>query len=113
MAKNDYHVIVYKILAYLYIQLKAGEAIDPEIINYDGVLCNIPQSYWTYIMEALLNRGYIQGITVKNTWGEVKMIENIEDCMITPEGIEYVCDNKLFKKVEKFLKEIKEITPVI
>ena len=29
MPKDDYHVIAYKILAYLYVQLKAGADIDP------------------------------------------------------------------------------------
>ncbi len=30
MAQNDYHVIVYRILAYLYAQLKEGKAVDAE-----------------------------------------------------------------------------------
>lgn len=30
MAKDDYFVIVYKILAYLYMKLKNGEEIEPE-----------------------------------------------------------------------------------
>ena len=29
MAKNDYHVIVYRILLYLYACLKGGEDVDP------------------------------------------------------------------------------------
>lgn len=28
MAKDDYFVIVYKILSYLYVQLKSGEDVD-------------------------------------------------------------------------------------
>lgn len=28
MAKDDYYVIVYKILAYLYVQLKKGESVE-------------------------------------------------------------------------------------
>ena len=36
MAKDDYYVIVYKILAYLYVQLKKGEPIDPK--RSDGKL---------------------------------------------------------------------------
>ena len=38
MAKNDYYVIVYKRLAYLYTKLKAGEKIEPEMLMYDGTL---------------------------------------------------------------------------
>ena len=49
MAKDDYHVIVYKILAYLYMQLKKGENIDPEYLMYDGPLFQIDRKYWVYI----------------------------------------------------------------
>lgn len=38
MAKHDYYVIVYKILAYLYIQLKAGEPMDTDMIRYEMAL---------------------------------------------------------------------------
>ena len=34
MAKDDYHVIVYQILAYLYAQLKAGEDPDEAMLSY-------------------------------------------------------------------------------
>ena len=32
MAKDDYHVIVYQILAYLYTCLKTDEAVDPALL---------------------------------------------------------------------------------
>ena len=32
MPKDDYHVIAYKILACLYVQLKAGADIDPQCL---------------------------------------------------------------------------------
>ena len=41
MAKDDYYVIVYKILAYLYTKLKAGEEIEPEMLMYNGTLFQI------------------------------------------------------------------------
>ena len=33
MAKDDYHVIVFRILSYLYKQLKTGEAPDPDMLR--------------------------------------------------------------------------------
>lgn len=36
MAKDDYYVIVYKIPAYLYMCLKQGKDIEPEMLMYDG-----------------------------------------------------------------------------
>lgn len=38
MARDDYYVIVYQILSYLYCRLKAGESIDAKMINYDTVV---------------------------------------------------------------------------
>lgn len=37
MAKDDFHVIVYRILAYLYHRLKNGEPAEPEMIRHDEV----------------------------------------------------------------------------
>lgn len=113
MAKDDYHVIVYKILAYLYVQLKNGESIEKNCLTHDGVLFNINYQYWTYIMKNMLEQGYIQGITVTMPWGKDTIIEDLEYCEITPKGIEYLCDNSFMEKAKSFLKDIKEITPFI
>ncbi len=45
MAKDDYHVIVYQILAYLYKCLKNGIAADPEDL-LPGKLYDINPVYW-------------------------------------------------------------------
>ena len=62
MARDDYYVIVYKILAYLYIKLKTGEEIEPEMLMYDGSLFQINRKYWVYIFENLFNDGYITDV---------------------------------------------------
>lgn len=41
MAKDDYYVIVYKILAYLYDCLKQGEEPQSNMIAYNGSLFHI------------------------------------------------------------------------
>ena len=113
MAKDDYHVILYKILAYLYVQLKNGEDADPKCLVHDGLLFQIKQRYWNYIMENALKQGLIDGITVTRPWGADAIIGNLEACQITPAGIEYLCDNSFLEKAKQFLKEIKEITPFV
>lgn len=111
MAKDDYYVIVYKILAYLYVQLKAGEDIDSEMISHDSQIININEKYWNYIMRNLVNDGYITCDTTK-AWGDV-IIFDLNTAEITPLGIEYLSDNTLFEKVKAFLKDMKEITPFV
>lgn len=41
MKNDDYFVITYKILAYLYTKLKKGEPIEAEYLLHNGVLFNI------------------------------------------------------------------------
>ncbi len=113
MAKDDYYVIVYKILAYLYVQLKAGEDIDTELIKPDGQLCGINERYWTYIIIHMLESGYVEGISIAKVFGSEKIINNLERIQITPEGIDYLCNNSLLEKAKTFLKDVKEITPFI
>ncbi|MDO4710631.1 MAG: YjcQ family protein [Peptostreptococcaceae bacterium] len=113
MAKDDYFVIVYRILAYLYMQLKKGECIDREMIDAQGQLFCIHPSYWLYIMEHMLGEGYIEGLRVQKTWGRDVVITGWDHLRITPKGIGYLCDNSFIEKAKEFLREIKEITPFI
>lgn len=113
MAKDDYYVIAYKILAYLYSQLKKGEKIDPDMLMYDGGLFQINRSYWVYIIVNLLEQGYIKGIQNPNAGNGHYIREQLPDCEITPKGIDYLCDNNLMEKAKRFLKDIKDITPFI
>ena len=113
MAKDDYHVIVYKMLAYLYVQLKAGEDIDPRCLAHDGLLFQINERYWTYIMENLVKSGLVEGLDILRPWGDAVIIDGLRDCRITPAGIEYLCSNSFLAKAKRFLKEAKEITPFV
>lgn len=113
MAKDDYHVIVYQILAYLYTQLKAGEPVDPELLKPESRYLSINERYWTYIMSNLQMSGFITGITIQNTWGSDMMVTNLESAMITPLGIEYLTDNSFLKKAKEFLKDMKSIVPFV
>ncbi|MDY6065274.1 MAG: YjcQ family protein [Finegoldia sp.] len=113
MAKDDYFVIVYKILAYLYTKLKSGEAIEPEYLMYDGVLFDINRKYWTYIVADMVESGYITGLSNVRVADDNYLKYKLRDCEITPKGIEYLCENSTLEKAKKFLKEVKDITPFI
>lgn len=112
MAKDDYYVIAYKILAYLYTQLKAGEAVEENMISHKGTLFQINESYWVYIVENMAQQGYIKGITITKAWGGC-IIGDLQNCQITPEGIAYLCENSMLEKAKQFLKDVKDITPFV
>lgn len=113
MAKDDYFVLAYKILSYLYTKMKEGENIDPEIIKADSAYIRVNERYWAEVMAMLQDQGYIRGLTITKAWGDVKIIQNLEDCKITPDGIAYLHDNSTIQKAKEFLKDIKATVPFI
>ena len=108
MAKNDYFVIVYSLLSYLYEQLKAGKL--PEKSELTAERYGIPERYWIYILDSLLEQGYTKGYKLQNTkFGTVHT--DLSDMQITPQGIQYLFDNSLFEKAKKTIKELKDTIP--
>lgn len=113
MAKNDYFVIVYQILSYLYERLKKGEAIEPEKLMYNSSMLNINDKYWAYIISNMVEQGFIKGIHNAEVANGYYIAEQLSGCQITPAGISYLCDNSFIKKAKQFLKDVKEITPFV
>ena len=117
MAKNDYHVIVYQILAYLYQCLKSGKDIDPKMIGIDRDYFAVNQSlnkrYWAYILYNMQRSGLIEGVIFSNFDNQPYQIPiNWNNCMITPQGIEYLTDNSFIAKAKSFLQDINAILPL-
>ena len=112
MARDDYYVIAYQILSYLYQCLKNGREVDVKMLQPDSRLLQVNEMYWQYIIYNLFHEGYIDGVTVIEVDNrKTAYIADISDCMITPKGIDYLCENSTMKKAFKYLKEIKEIMP--
>lgn len=113
MAKDDYHVIIYQILSYLYQQLKKGQDIDVSLIKHDSKYLQINRKYWKYIIINLLSEGFIRGVVVDEDIEGNLEIYNLDQCEITPKGIEYLTDNSTIEKAKKFMKDLKDIVPFV
>lgn len=117
MAKDDYHVIVYQILSYLYQQLKAGKHVDPDCLRSDGKLFFINETYWEYIIRNLAKEGYVEGVILKerrDITGQTRTgILGLDSCQITPKGIEYLSDNSFMEKAKELFKDAKSIIPFV
>lgn len=112
MARNDYFVLIYRILAYLYECLKEGNPADVSRLNESSEEFNINYTYWEYIFRHLYEAGYIEGISLFEVTGQQTLAVKIErNIMITPKGIEYLQENSTMAKAKKFLKELKATTP--
>lgn len=99
MAKDDLHVIIYKLLSYLYRQLKDGAGIDERKIDENAF--EIPHSYWVFIMAELHDLGYTAGYKVVPINGGRKRIELLDRARITFAGVEYLTDDSFMKKVKE------------
>ena len=108
MAKDDYFSIVYKILQYLYDRLKAGENPDPDMLTHTSL--GIKERYWLYVMIHMIKGGYIEGVEYRK-YATGPEIINLQNAEITPDGIEYLLDNRMIKKVIEVMKTVKDIVP--
>ena len=119
MAKDDYHVIAYQILAYLYQCLKHGTDVDisllmPTSVYFQTNGAPLNRKYWAYILYHLQKDDLIEGIAfVKADGVSVPYPADIGRCAITPRGIEYLTGNSFMEKAKAFLKDVKEITPFV
>lgn len=108
MAKNDYFVIVYRILTYLHQCFTAGEKPDTEMFGPDAL--GINNGYWANVIESIHNEGYITGVTIVSRLGAAPGIKLV-NLKITQKGIEYLQENSTMRKAADFLRSVKEIVP--
>ena len=114
MAKDDYHVIVYQILSYLYQKLKKGEPVEAKNLEHNCKFFQINKDYWTYIMYHLQEMNLIEGLDfIEIDGADYPMPVGLGHCRITPIGIGYLCDNSFKEKAKRFLKDVKEIAPFV
>lgn len=113
MAKDDYHVVVYQILSYLYQRLKNGEDVDGRQISSRSDFFHINEKYWNYIIVNIARSGYISGITLLDVDNADTRVTGLDRAQITLLGIEYLTENSTMEKAKQFFKDTKEIIPFI
>ena len=119
MAKDDFHVIVYQILAYLYQCLKRGEAVNPELLGVGSDYFkvngqNLNERYWRYIIFNLQMMGLIEGIHFADIDNLGYLYPfHLDAAMITPEGIEYLTDDVFLQKAKMLKNGAKTIAQFV
>lgn len=112
MAQDDMHVVIYKMLAYLYSCLKKGEKPVERHYTHDGDVLNIPYKYWASIIKEMQDKGYVRGFVIADTWGGGIIICSDDPC-ITMDGVEFLQDNSKMKMALRFLRETKSTLPFL
>ena len=101
MAKNDYYVIVYRVLMYLYNCLRQDEVVDMQKLTPEYL--HINQRYFEYIFDTLNDEGLI----LNKVYYEDMLGKHLEsDIMISPKGISFLHENSTIDKVKKSVKGI-------
>lgn len=108
MAKDDYFVIAYRILAHLYECLKNGGEPEPEIISYQAL--EIRESYWAGILTELHEKGYIRGKGFTPLLSGKVPIE-MRSLRITQDGIEFMQENSMMTKAKEVARNLLEFIP--
>ena len=99
------HVVMYKILAYLYDCMKKGLEPQAARIRYDSDMIGpIPERYWCSIMGQLVDKGLVKGVVIR--WFDNEPHVLMADPTVTLE-------NSMMKKALNFLREAKSTLPFI
>lgn len=109
MTYDDMHVIMYRILAYLYDCMKRGCKPDPSRVLYEHLCIN--RNYWIAIMIELAERGFIKGVKISHADDETNVY--LSDPTVTMAGVEFLMENSMMNKAKRFLQDIKATVPGI
>lgn len=104
MPKDDYDVVVFKILTYLYACLKRKITFDER--TFDEAICRncIHDMYFSDIIRMMKKDGYIENVTITRAWGNDYIISSqLEDMRITSAGIDYLKENSKMNKIKDIL----------
>lgn len=110
MAKDDYDVIVYRVLVYLYACLKGkimyNELTFKKATQYEET----NPEYFVRVLYMMQSEKLITGLMFVSAWGNTKIIGNqLSDASITSSGIHYLKDNGNMKRLTKLFLSAADI----
>ena len=112
MAHDDMHVIIYKVLSYLYSCLKKGERPDRHMLSSAGALFGgVPEAYWTAIWMEMSDRGLVKGVGRMPYDNIMSVI--VENPRITLDGVEFLQENSMMRKARDLLRDAKSVLPFL
>lgn len=111
MARDDYDVLVFKILTYLYRKFKDNYIDDMYLFPLTDDF-PIREDYFISIFEDLQDKGYIKNLVLTKAWGGDIVGYDLSKLQITGDGIAYLRDNSRMKKLINLIKEARAIMPL-
>lgn len=110
MAKDDYDVLVFKILTYLYACMKRKIVFDALVFAKTTGQSKVPEGYFTDVLRLMQVEGLIEGVSVVKAWGtDYILASDLRDMSITADGIRYLKDNSKMKEVRQALVDAADV----
>lgn len=106
---DDNFKIIYKILSILKSSL---DNLKCDIDRLSPQSLNISIEKRDNIIELLLDKNLIKGVIIKK-YQDGDSVLVLNDVKITLDGLEYLEENSIMKKMYKLAKGIKDVTPFI
>ena len=114
MAKDDYDVIVCRILVYLYACLKRKKIFnEPEF--FKSIVKNVnSEEYLIDILRMMAEEKLISGAEFAGTWGaDCIMLTEYCEMKVTANGIHYLQENGKMKMILQTLKDTADTVAVL
>lgn len=106
MAEDDYSVILYRLLVYLYACTKRKIMFEEQTFREAVKKSAGNDQYFYDILEMAQEEGFIRGANFKKTWGPDKIpLFEENELEITASGIRYLQENSMMHKIGEKLKE--------
>lgn len=103
MAKDDYDVIVFKILTYLYAVLKR-KIVFQNATFQAAIKTDVPEEYFSSIIHMMKSEGLIENVLTVSVWGnEIIIASELSEMRITSSGIHYLKDNTRMKEAKEII----------
>lgn len=105
MARDDYYMIVAKILVYLYKKVKDENSVDLDYLTPGTSDFPIGKDYFLYVLEMMQRQDFIEGLYIKKAYGDIVYESDWSRIRILPKGIDYLRENETIRKICSNLKE--------
>ena len=104
MARDDYDVVVFKILLYYYAVFK-GTILFNKAEFKRAIKCDsFTDGYLERVLKLMSEENLINGVHVSKAWGnQYMMLNDLSDIEITAVGIHYLKENSRMETVKKYL----------
>ena len=110
MAKDDYYVIAYKVLVYLYAHKKRKIVFNEAALRKAAGAEKFDEAYFEDVLRMMQEEELITGLDFTRAWGAVWMrLSDMSAMEITSKGILFLTENSRAASIKKMLMDTVDV----